>query len=137
LDKEVHAQESTHRDGRDVRVIVGLALPAFSTGSVGTASGFEDDDANLVVNSTFDWNGFDPVTWSTNPAAPYRTSSKVASGWSFKGFEDAAVSATDSGFAGGVKQDNDCGTYKPSKAPNKDDLKRSTCRRRRSAVTSS
>jgi hypothetical protein len=59
-----------------------------------------------------------------HPAAPYRTSSKVASGWSFKGFEDAAVSATDSGFAGGVKQDNDCGTYKPSKAPNKDDLKR-------------
>jgi hypothetical protein len=107
-------------------VIVGLALPAFSTGSVGTASGFEDDDANLVVDTTFDWNGFttaaDPIAWTGT--APYRTSATVKSGWSFKGFEDAAVSATDSGFAGGVKQDNDCGTYKVGKAPNKDDLKR-------------
>jgi len=42
----------------------------------------------------------------------------------FKGFEDAAVSSTDTGFAGDVKQDDDCGTTKAGKAPNKDDLKR-------------
>jgi hypothetical protein len=105
-------------------LLVGGTQLAASAGTVGTASGFEDDDANLVVDSTFDWNGFSPVTWSTTPAAPYRTSSKTVSGWSFKGLEDATVSTTDTGFAGGVKQDNDCGTVKPGKAPNKDDLKR-------------
>jgi hypothetical protein len=100
-----------------------LAIGA-SAGTIGTAAGFEDDDANLVQNSTFDWNSFSPVTWSSSPAAPYRNSSKTASGWGFKGFEDAAVSNTDTGFAGGVKQDDDCATQNPGKAPNKDDLKR-------------
>ena len=39
--------------------------------SEGRGTGFEDVDANLVVDSTFDWNGFAPVTWSPHPPAPW------------------------------------------------------------------
>src|SRR5215471_16948656 len=88
----------------------------------GTASGFEDDDGNLVVNSTFDWNGFSPVTWTGT--APNQTATTTASGWAFSGFTDAQATSSDSGYAGGVKQDVNCATIKGSKAPNKDDLKR-------------
>jgi hypothetical protein len=98
-----------------------FALTA-SGGPIGTASGFEDDDGNLVVNSTFDWNGFSPVTW--NGTAPNQSASKVASGWSFAGLTDAQATTSDSGFAGGIKQDVNCPTLKNGKAPNKDDLKR-------------
>jgi Prealbumin-like fold domain len=98
-----------------------FALTA-SGGPIGTASGFEDDDGNLVVNSTFDWNGFNPVTW--NGTAPYQNATKVASGWNFTGLTDAQATTSDSGFAGGIKQDVNCPTLKNGKAPNKDDLKR-------------
>jgi hypothetical protein len=98
-----------------------LAIGA-SAGPVGNAAGFEDDDGNLVVNSTFDWNGFSPTTWTG--AAPYRTSDKTVSGWKFKGIEDAAAVTSDTAFAGGVKQDDNCATVNTGKAPNKDDLKR-------------
>jgi hypothetical protein len=108
----------------------GLATGIVALASVGSDAGFEDNDANLTVNSSFDWNGFSPLTW--NGTAPQRTSSKVTSGlspasrngWSFNGFEDSTATNSDNGFAGGVKQDDDCGTLKNGKAPNKDDLKR-------------
>jgi hypothetical protein len=94
-----------------------------SAGPVSNNAGFEGDDANLQVDSTFDWNGFKPTTWTTG-TAPYRQSTKVASGWAFTGIEDDQVSTTDTGFAGGTKQDDSCATLNPGKAPNKDDLKR-------------
>jgi hypothetical protein len=97
------------------------AIPA-SAGPVGDDSGFEDDDGNLVVNSTFDWNGFAPTTWEGT--APYRTSAKNADGWDFTGLEDAQATNTDTAFAGGTKQDDNCATVNTGKAPNKDDLKR-------------
>jgi hypothetical protein len=98
---------------------------AASGGPIGNASGFEDDDANLVVNSTFDWNGFSPVTWSPHPATtPTRTAEKTVSGWKFLGIEDWQNTTSDSGFAGGTKQDDDCASVITAKAPNKDDLKR-------------
>jgi Prealbumin-like fold domain len=103
-------------------LMLGLALPAFATGPVGTAAGFEDDDGNLVVNSTFDWNGFSPVTWTGT--APFQSSSKTVNGWQFTGLTDAQKSNTDTGFAGGTKQDKDCPSVTGSSAPNKDDLKR-------------
>jgi hypothetical protein len=93
-----------------------------SPGPIGNASGFEDDDGNLAVDSTFDWNGFSPVTWAG--AAPYQTASKTASGWAFTGLTDAQATSSDTGYAGGVKQDLNCATIKGSRAPNKDDLKR-------------
>jgi hypothetical protein len=110
-----------------VALTLGLTLPlaataAASPGPVGNNSGFEDDDGNLAVNSTFDWNGFAPTTWTGT--APYRTSDKTASGWHFGGFEDAQNTGTDSAFAGGVKQDNNCAATTTAKASNKDDLKR-------------
>jgi hypothetical protein len=99
-------------------ISTGIAL----AGPVGTASGFEDDDANLVVNTTFDWNGFDPTTWTGT--APQRQSTKTASGWLFLGLEDWQATTADSAFAGGTKQDDNCASVITGKAPNKDDLKR-------------
>lgn len=99
-----------------------LPVAAVLAGPVGTASGFEDDDGNLTIQSTFDWNSFAPTTW--NGTAPYRIAEKTVSGWKFKGLEDAQATTSDSGFAGGTKQDDACASVITAKAPNKDDLKR-------------
>jgi hypothetical protein len=105
-------------------LVVGWQIVAFA-GPVGNASGFEDDDGNLADAAAvtgIDWNSFATTSWTGT--APYRESSKVVSGWTFKGIEDAQVTTTDTAFAGGVKQDHDCATVSAGKAPNKDDLKR-------------
>ena len=94
-------------------------------GPVGILSGFEDDDGNLVDNTgtaDIDWNSFDPTTWTGT--APNRTSTKTALGWNFLGIEDAQATTSDTGFAGGTKQDDNCATVISAKAPNKDDMKR-------------
>lgn len=100
-----------------------LAIAA-AAGPVGDASGFEDDDGNLIDNAAtgIDWNSFDPTTWTGT--APLRLSSKDALGWSFNGAEDAQATTSDTAFAGGTKQDDNCATVQEGKAPNKDDLKR-------------
>jgi hypothetical protein len=104
-------------------VVAALLLAiAASAGPVGLNSGFEDDDGNLAVASTFDWNGFDPTTWTGT--APSRTSTKTAGGWQFLGLEDWQATTADSAFAGGTKQDDNCASVITGKAPNKDDLKR-------------
>jgi hypothetical protein len=110
-----------------------LAIAA-SAGPVGTAAGFEDDDGNLTPASpiNFDWNSFDPVTWSPHPATtPTRqTDTKSTNGFQFKGIEDypnpGATSGTtaDTSFAGGTKQDDNCASVITNKPPNKDDLSR-------------
>lgn len=102
-------------------VAVGLAVPAAS-GPVSDQSGFESDDGNLDVDSIFDWNGFAPLTWVGD--APYRTSEASAEGWDFTGLEDDEASTSDTAFAGGTKQDDECAALKGGKSPNKDDLKR-------------
>jgi hypothetical protein len=98
-----------------------LAIAA-AAGPQSTAAGFEGDDANLAVDSTFDWNGFAPTTWTGD--APYRQSEKTVNGWVFNGIEDDEVDTGDTAFAGGTKQDDACATVGDGKAPNKDDLKR-------------
>jgi hypothetical protein len=103
-------------------VAVVMVVAALATGPVGTASGFEDDDGNLAINSTFDWNGFSPTTWTGT--APYRVSSKLVSGWQFTGIEDDQATTSDTAFAGGTKQDDNCPSVIGAKAPNKGDLKR-------------
>lgn len=103
-------------------LLIGLLAVYASAGPIGTASGFEDDDGNLVVNSTFDWNGFSPMTWQGT--APYQHATKTTGGWDFTGLTDAQATTADTGFAGGIKQDVNCATLKNGKAPNKDDLKR-------------
>jgi len=106
--------------GAIAALVVGWQVVAFA-GPVGNNSGFEDDDGNLVVNSTFDWNGF-TRTWTGT--APTRTATGSGNGLTFKGIEDWAATTADSGFAGGTKQDQDCASVISAKAPNKDDLKR-------------
>jgi hypothetical protein len=106
-----------------VLALLGAVLPALA-GPVGTAAGFEDDDGNLAPEApiNFDWNSFAPTTWTGT--APFRTSTTNVSGWAFTGLEDAQATTSDTGFAGGTKQDNDCASVGTAKAPNKDDLKR-------------
>jgi hypothetical protein len=101
--------------------LVGTAL---ATGGVGSAAGFEDDDGDLTPNDTpnFDWNNFAPTTWTGT--SPYRQADAFVSGWTFKGIEDAQIANSDTAFAGGTKQDDNCPTVNTGKAPNKDDLKR-------------
>jgi Prealbumin-like fold domain len=101
-----------------------VLVMAASGGPVGTAAGFEDDDGNLAPQApiNFDWNSFAPTTWTGT--APFRQSAKTTAGWSFVGLEDAQATNSDTGFAGGTKQDDACATVGGSKAPNKDDLKR-------------
>jgi hypothetical protein len=106
-------------------LVVGWQVIAFA-GPVGDASGFEDDDGNLAPNPqglNFDWNSFAPVNWTTG-TAPFRQSDQVVSGWQFKGVEDDEARTSDTGFAGGTKQDDPCANVIGAKAPNKDDLKR-------------
>jgi len=93
-------------------------------GPVGTLSGFEDDDGNLADNAAagIDWNSFKPTTWTGT--APNRTSNKTALGWTFLGLEDAQKTSSDTAFAGGTKQDDNCASVIGASAPNKDDLKR-------------
>jgi hypothetical protein len=85
---------------------------------------FEDNDGNLIVDNAgyTDWNSFNPVTYTGT--APYQAGAKIANGWSFTGLTDASKSTTDTGYAGGTKQDNDCPAIIGTSAPNKDDLKR-------------
>jgi len=99
-------------------------VSAASSGPVGTAAGFEDDDGNLAPAApiNFDWNSFAPTTWTGT--APTRTSSKLVSGWAFTGLEDAEKTPSDSNFNGGTKQDNECPGVGTGSASNKDDLKR-------------
>jgi hypothetical protein len=103
-----------------------LAIGA-SAGSIGTAQGFEDDDGNLVDNAAtgIDWNTFSPVTWAPHPATtPTRQATKTSNGFQFLGLEDYQATTTDSGFAGGTKQDDNCPSVITAKADNKADLKR-------------
>lgn len=104
--------------------VLGLAMlvQAQTASATLTGSDFEGGDGNLVVDSTFDWNGFSATTWTGT--APNRTSTKTASGWKFLGIEDADATTSDNAFAGGTKQDDQCPTVIAAKAPNKDDLKR-------------
>jgi hypothetical protein len=109
-------------------LVIGWQIAAFA-GPVGLAQGFEDDDANLANDAAtagIDWNTFAPATWSPHPAnTPTRiTDDKTVSGFQFKGIEDWQATTSDSGFAGGTKQDDDCASVISAKAPNKDDLKR-------------
>ena len=106
-------------------VLLAVTIQSISAqaGPIGTASGFEDDDGNLApAAGGFDWNSFSPVTWTGS--APYQQANKVVNGWAFTGLTDQAKKNTDTGFAGGTKQDNSCASVIGSSAPNKDDLER-------------
>jgi hypothetical protein len=108
-------------------LLLGVLAIAAQAGPVGTAQGFEDDDGNLINNAAagIDWNTFAPTIWSPHPATtPTRTTSGTSGGFKFAGFEDWQATTSDSGFAGGTKQDTDCPSVITQKADNKADLKR-------------
>jgi hypothetical protein len=100
-----------------------LAIGA-SAGPISDAAGFQGDDGNLIDDGAgVDWNSFDPVSWNIG-TAPYRQAAKQGDAFNFLGIEDDAGTNSDTAFAGGTKQDNNCATVGTGKAPNKDDLKR-------------
>jgi hypothetical protein len=109
-------------------LLVGVILTTSAiAGPIGAAQGFEDDDANLIDNNTagIDWNTFAPVSWLPSPSTtPTRQADKTSNGFKFKGIEDWQATTSDTGFAGGTKQDQNCPAVITAKAPNKDDLKR-------------
>ena len=109
-----------------VVAICSLVVPMVAlAGPIGTASGFEDDDANLIVNTTgnVDWNAF-AGAGTLSGTAPFRDyAGTSASGWRFLVMEDARAVTSDTGFAGGTKQDENCPDVISAKAPNKDDLR--------------
>jgi hypothetical protein len=126
--------------GRRRRILVALGVtaigallvflvPAFA-GSALTGSSFESGDGNLTAETGFDWNSFSSVSWTGT--APYLTATKTASDgatppttYKFLGLTDGTKdTATDTGFVGGTKQDDDCAKVVNSTSPNKDDLKR-------------
>ena len=94
-----------------------------ATGTIAAASGFEDADANLGINTTgcMDWNGFAPVTWTGT--APYQKASKTSGAFLFAGVTDA-VGSNDTNFGGGVKQSDECPATGTGNVPNKADLAR-------------
>jgi hypothetical protein len=111
--------------GGTVAALLALVLSvAAAGGPIGTAALFEDEDGNLAIDNAgqMDWNGFAPTAWTGT--APYRQSTTVVNGWTFKGLEDALQTSSDTGFKGGTKQDDNCAQVIGSRAPNKDDLKR-------------
>jgi hypothetical protein len=111
-----------------VVAIVALVLAiGASAGAVSTSAGFQGDDGNLdpalpAGATGIDWNTFSPTTWTGT--APFQNSTKTASGWDFTGIADAQEVTSDTAFAGGTKQDDNCANVGTGKAPNKDDLKR-------------
>jgi hypothetical protein len=104
------------------------ALVLGLTGALATVSsdsGFEGSDGNLIVNTAgnTDWNSFTAVVYNQG-TAPYQQGDTTANGWAFTGVTDAQAVTSDTAFAGGTKQDNNCATVGTGKASNKDDLKR-------------
>jgi uncharacterized repeat protein (TIGR01451 family) len=110
------------RAGSHARPSSKIFRSLLSTGSIGTAAGFEDNDGNLVPETLTDWNSFAPVEWTGT--APYQTATGSADGFKFLGLTDAQAVTSDTGFAGGVKQNDVCPSVIGSKAQNKDDLAR-------------
>jgi hypothetical protein len=106
-----------------------LAIGA-SAGPVGIAAGFEDDDGNLVddagggINAGIDWNSLDATLPAWTGTAPNREREGTALGWQFLGLEDAQETTSDTSFAGGTKQDDECASVIGHKANNKEDLER-------------
>ena len=108
-------------------LVAALSLSAAPARANLPGSNFEGNDGNLVIDTAgnMDWNGFtssqSPLQWSTG-TAPYRQAATTVNGWTYHGFEDAQKSGSDTQFAGGVKQDDNCPSTNTSSSPNKDDL---------------
>jgi uncharacterized repeat protein (TIGR01451 family) len=95
-----------------------------ANGTIAAATGFEDADANLAVDTLgcTDWNSFAPVTW-TGPA-PNQTASGSSGAFAFAGVTDDVNSKKDTKYRGGVKQADDCPSTDQNNVNFKSDLAR-------------
>ena len=113
-------------------------------GPIGVGSGFADNEGSTQTQTsgnyspaaavdpnapatqpTFDWNSLAAnPSYGDTSADPYGEATGTTTDWQWVALNDAAASTTDTGFAGGTKQDTSCASVNGSKAPNKDDLKR-------------
>jgi uncharacterized repeat protein (TIGR01451 family) len=106
------------------------ASPLTSTGcgapgTIADQSGFEDADGNLAVDTPgcMDWNGFAPVTWTLH--VPHQTTApKVSGNFTLFASSDAFNSHSDTIYAGGVKQADNCPATTTGNVNNKSDLAR-------------
>jgi hypothetical protein len=114
-------------------------------GPLSVSAGFEGNDADTPPRSAvpddgknpptsaptngggytinFDWNSL-KTTQTYTGTAPYQTATGTTNGWLWTALTDDQKSTTDTGFGGGVKQDDSCAAVVGGSAPNKDDLKR-------------
>src|SRR4051812_20254102 len=102
------------------------SLAAVNCGAVNTiarASGFEDADGNLAIDTAgcTDWNSFNP-TWTGT--APNQTGTATLGGLTFIGRTDPVNSSSDSIYSGGVKQDTTCPAVTTGNVNDKADLGR-------------
>jgi uncharacterized repeat protein (TIGR01451 family) len=95
-----------------------------ASGTIANQSGFEDADGNLAIDTAgcMDWNGFAPMTWSGS--VPYQTATKVSGNFTFFGASDAFNSNTDTSYAGGIKQADECPATGVGSVNNKTDIAR-------------
>lgn len=120
--------------GTVLSLVVGWQALAFANlaGSPFQGGDGDLDPATPTGATGIDWNSFSPIMWSNSGsnAAPYRLSDQTtggtgdAAGWRVVAKEDAQKTSTDTGFAGGTKQDDNCASVIGGSAPNKDDLRR-------------
>jgi hypothetical protein len=105
-------------EGNDADTPPRNAIPT-NPNSVPTSPGA--NGGGYTIN--FDWNSL-----ATNPTysgtAPYQNATGTTNGWLWTALTDDSKSNTDTGFGGGVKQDDSCAAVVGGSAPNKDDLKR-------------
>jgi len=103
--------------GATSRSLASVSCGAAQT--IANASGFEDADGNLNVDTTgcADWNSFSPA-WSGN------TGTATLGDLSFIGLTDPVNSSSDSIYSGGVKQDTVCPSVTTGNVNDKADLGR-------------
>jgi uncharacterized repeat protein (TIGR01451 family) len=95
-----------------------------ASGTIADQSGFEDADGNLAIDKAgcMDWNGFAPMTWTGS--VPYQNATATSGGFTFFGASDAVDSHTDTMYAGGVKQADECPKTITGNVDNKADIAR-------------
>src|SRR4051794_18248439 len=107
--------------GASSRLLAASITGCGADGTIADASGFEDADGNLAIDTAgcMDWNGFTP-TWTGT--APFQTGSGSTDGFTFAGATDAFNSKIDNIYAGGVKQEDECPATVTSSVNDKADL---------------
>jgi uncharacterized repeat protein (TIGR01451 family) len=107
--------------GGSSRALAASITGCGADGTIADASGFEDADGNLAIDTDgcMDWNGFTP-TWTGT--APFQSGAASNNGFTFAGATDPVNSSADSIYKGGVKQDTVCPATVTGNVNDKSDL---------------